>query len=412
MNKPETENKNKLARLFILLTVFIYSMGFGIIMPALPQLIIELENISLSEATFHAAWLGAAYAIAQFLMGPLMGNLGDRFGRRPIFLFSLFGFGIDFLLMGLAPNIIWLFIGRAIAGGLGAIFGPANAAMADISSDKDRAKSFGLIGAAFGIGFIMGPAMGGFLADWGTRIPFFVAGALALANAIFGYFIFPETMKQGDKRDFDWKRSNPLGALISLSKTPSLLPIAAVYFLWLTATNVYPASWAFFAIAQFGWDSKTIGLSLTMVGASMALVQGFVIGPMVAKFGERRTAQYGMCFAGLSFITLAFMQNGNIALALCGLMGLQGIIMPSISAMMSQRTPSSAQGELQGFNGSLSALSFLLAQLVYNGSLSYFTSANAPIKFAGAPFILALFFTISAFVTLYFVAKNKKHISY
>lgn len=213
----------KRARRFVLLTVFIYSIGFGIIMPVLPDLIRELTNVSLSEATRIGAWIGAAYGIFQFLLGPLMGNLGDRFGRRPVFLVSLFGFGADFLLMGLAPSIIWLFVGRSIAGGFGAIFGPANAAMADMSAAEDRAASFGKVGAAFGLGFIMGPALGGLLAEYGTRLPFFVAGGLAFANGIYGYFVFPETMGEERRRPFEWRRANPLGALASLRDRKSVV---------------------------------------------------------------------------------------------------------------------------------------------------------------------------------------------
>ena len=223
-------NIQKRAKRFVLLTVFIYSVGFGIIMPVLPDLIRELANVGLAEATRLGAWIGAAYGIFQFLLGPMVGNLGDRFGRRPVFLVSLFGFGTDFLLMGLAPSIIWLFIGRSIAGGFGAIFGPANAAMADMSAAEDRAASFGKVGAAFGLGFIMGPALGGLLGEFGTRVPFFVAAGLAFANGIYGYFVFPETMPKERQRAFDWRRSNPLGALASLGKIKGILPIAFIYF--------------------------------------------------------------------------------------------------------------------------------------------------------------------------------------
>ena len=194
---------------FVLLIVFVYSVGFGIIMPVLPELIMELEDVTLSQATFIGGLIASAYAVFQFLMGPLVGNLGDKFGRRPIFLLSLAGFSIDFLLMGFAPSILWLFIGRSVAGALGAIFGPANAAMADISSSEDRAKGFGLVGAAFGIGFIIGPALGGLLSDFGTRVPFFVASGLAAVTFIYGYFAFPETMPEESRRDFSLRRANP-----------------------------------------------------------------------------------------------------------------------------------------------------------------------------------------------------------
>jgi MFS transporter, DHA1 family, tetracycline resistance protein len=379
----------KRAKRFVLLTVFIYSVGFGIIMPVLPDLIGELSGVGLAEATRLGAWIGAAYGIFQFLLGPMVGNLGDRFGRRPVFLISLFGFGADFLLMGLAPSIIWLFIGRSIAGGFGAIFGPANAAMADMSSTEDRAASFGKVGAAFGLGFIVGPALGGVLGDFGTRLPFLVAAGLAFANGIYGYFVFPETMPKERQRPFEWRRANPLGALASLGKIKGILPIAFIYFVWICAINVYPASWAFFAPAQFGWDSKMVGISLTLVGVSMVTFQTFIIGRTVKKFGERGTAMIGMAFGIVSFVITAFLTSGTIALMMNVLNGFSGMAMPAINAMMSMRTPANQQGELQGVTGSMSALAFLTAQLVYNNTLATFTAGNASMYFPGAPFLIS-----------------------
>ncbi len=395
------------AQRFVLLTVFIYSVGFGIIMPVLPKLIMELEGVSLSEATALGAWVGASYAIFQFLLGPMIGNLGDRFGRRPVFLFSLAGFGLDFLLMGLAPSILWLFIGRSIAGGLGAIFGPANAAMADMSEATDRAASFGKVNAAFGLGFILGPAIGGLIADYGTRLPFFIAGGLALANCLYGYFAFPETMAAERRRPFQPRRANPFGALASLGKIQGILPIALIYFLWVTATNVYPASWSFFAPAQYGWDSKMVGISLTVVGISIALFQSLVIGRAVKKFGERMTAIIGIVAGGTMFVIYAFLTNGTVAIFLTLFNGLSGMAMPAINAMMSMRTPPDQQGELQGMNGSLSALAFLVAQLVYNNVLSIFTQNDAPVHFPGAPFIIAAAIALTALVSLIMLAKRR-----
>lgn len=384
-----TDQQRQSATRFVLLTVFIYSAGFGIIMPVLPELIQELEGVSLSEATMIGGFVGAAYALFQFLMGPLVGNLGDRFGRRPVFLVSLLAYGIDFILMGLAPTIIWLFIGRSIAGGLGAIFGPANAAMADISSSEDRAKSFGLVGAAFGVGFIIGPALGGFLGDYGTRVPFFFAGGLAFLNFIYGWFAFPETMAPEEKRGFDWRRANPVGALLNLRKLPNVLGVAVIYFMWMLSSSIYPISWAFFAPAQYGWDSKTVGLSLTCVGLSMALVQAFLIGRFVKNLGERKTAIFSILVAIVIFIVYVFTDSSWVAFAMCLVVGLQAMAMPSINAMMSRRTPNNMQGELQGFNGSMGALAAMIAPLLYNGSLAYFTNDDAPFRFVGAPFAIA-----------------------
>jgi DHA1 family tetracycline resistance protein-like MFS transporter len=419
----------KRASRFILLTVFIYSMGFGIIMPVLPDLIRELEGVSLAEAARYGAWIGAMYAAFQFLCGPLAGNLGDRFGRRPIFLISLFGFGIDFMLMGLAPNILWLFAGRAIAGGLGAIFGPANAAMADMSSAEDRAKSFGLVGAAFGVGFIFGPAIGGmlgsatlmqgffggtlglttigeFLAEHSTRVPFFVAAAMALMNAVYGFFVFPETLDPERRRPFILARANPLGALSNLGKIKGILPIALIYFLWVFAGNVYPTSWTFFAQAQYGWGSDLVGVSLTLVGLSMLIVQAFVIGRMVTRFGERKTAYAGMVGGLIVYGFLAFVTNGTLGLLLVFLGGVQGVTQPALNAMMSQRTPPNQQGELQGMIGSMTALSFFLSHLAYNNVFASFTEDGAPIHFPGATFILAITATLIAIIGLALVSRR------
>ena len=396
----------KRARRFVLLTVFIYSVGFGIIMPVLPDLIRKLADVDLAEATRLGAWIGATYGIFQFLLGPLVGNLGDRFGRRPVFLVSLFGFGTDFLLMGLAPSIIWLFVGRSIAGGLGAIFGPANAAMADMSAAEDRAASFGKVGAAFGFGFIMGPALGGLLGDFDTRLPFFVAAGLAFANGIYGYFVFPETMPKERQRPFEWRRANPLGALTSLSKIKGILPIAFIYFVWVCSINIYPAAWAFFAPAQFGWDTRMVGVSLTLVGVSMVVFQTFVIGRAVKRFGERGTAMIGMGFGIVSYIVVAFLTNGTIALMLNVINGFSGMAMPAVNAMMSMRTPPDQQGELQGLTGSMSALAFLLAQLAYNNVLATFTASDAPVYFPGAPFIIAAIMGTLAIIALFLLPRR------
>ncbi len=381
--------QRKMATAFVLFTVFTYSMGFGIIMPVLPDLIMELEGVSLSEATLIGGYLAASYALFQFLLGPLVGNLSDKYGRRPIFLLSLLGFGIDYALMGFAPNIIWLFIGRSIAGGLGAIFGPANSAMADMSSGEDRAKGFGLVGAAFGIGFIVGPALGGLLGDFGTRVPFFVASALAIVNFIFGLIAFPETLVPEKRRTFDFARANPAGALSNLRKHPSILGMALAYFLWMLSTAIYPSTWAYFAPAQFGWDSRTVGYSLALVGLSMALVQTLILGRSVNRYGERKTVIIGLSGAICFMLCYAFITSAALVFVICAFVGIQGMVMPSLNAMMSRRLPDDMQGELQGFNGSLGALATLAAPLVYNTALSHFTAPERTSQFAGAPFVIA-----------------------
>ena len=400
----------KRATRFVLLTVLIYSMGFGIIMPVLPDLIRHLADVDAAEAARIGAWIGATYGLFQVLLMPTVGNLGDRFGRRPVFLVSLFSFGLDFLLMGLAPNIGWLFVGRAIAGGLGAIFGPANAAMADMSSTDNRAASFGKVGAAFGMGFILGPVVGGFLGDFGPRVPFFVAAGLAFANGIYGWLVFPETMAKEKQRPFEWKRANPLGAFASLGHIKGILPVALIYFLWALAGNVYPSSWSFFAPIQYGWDSRMVGISLGLVGVSMALFQAVIIRRFITRFGERRTAYIGMLSGIASYLVVAFVPYGGVILALLLVNGFSGMVMPSLNAMMSMRTPPSQQGELQGLIGSLSALSLMIAQFTYNYALAAFTETGAPMRFPGAPFVIAATIGAIALLSLLMLRKRRDHL--
>lgn len=396
----ETPSNQRHAVRFVLMTVFVYAVGFGIITPVLPELIVELEGISLSDAAFIGGMIAISYAICQFLMGPLVGNLGDRFGRRPVFLLSLAGFSIDFCLMGFAPNILWLFIGRSMSGALGAIFGPSNAVMTDLFPPEERAKRFGMVGAAFGIGFVIGPAIGGFLGEFGARTPFFVAAGMAGALFIYGFFKFKETLPEERRRAFSWKRANPLGAFLALRQLQGVIGIASIYLIWVTSTNIYPVVWAYFAPIQFGWDSKMVGISLTCAGISMFLAQSFLIGRIVTILGERKTAITAISFASLVMLFYTVNTSGTLALGICFLVGVQSMAMPCINAMMSRRTPSTQQGELQGFNGSLAALAALFAPLLYNTSLSYYTNPNASVTFAGAPFVISAALGIIAVIAL------------
>ena len=397
----------KRASRFILLTVLIYALGFGIILPVLPDLIRHLAKVDAAEAARIGAWIGATYGLFSLLFMPMVGNLGDRFGRRPIFLISLFAFGADFLLMGFAPSIVWLFVGRALAGGLGAVFGPANAAMADMSSPEERASSFGKVGAAFGLGFMLGPVLGGFLGEFGPRIPFFVAGSLAFANGIYGWFVFPETMAKEQQRPFEWKRANPLGAFASLRRINGIIPIAFIYFLWSIAGSVYPASWSYFAPIQYGWDSRMVGISLGVVGISMVVFQAFVIRPAITRFGERNTAYIGMASGIFGYVCVAFIPYGGIILALFLMNGFSGLGPPSLNAMMSKRTPPSQQGELQGLIGSLTSLAMMFAQFTFNYALAAFTEVGAAIRFPGAPYLIAAAIGSAAILTLFLLPKTQ-----
>lgn len=373
----------------VLFSVFLFAVGFGMMMPALPALILTIEDVSLSQATLLGGYVAASYAFFQFLLGPLMGNLSDRFGRRPVLLACIAGFALDLLIMGIAPSILWLFIGRSLAGGFGMIFGPANAIMADITPAESRTKSFGLTGAAFGVGLIFGPALGGLLGEMGVRIPFLVSAAIMVVNLLITWWRVPETLEPQSRRPFEIKRANPLGSITSLSSTSGLLNLCLVLIFWQMSFAIYQTTWLFFSSIQYGWDSSTIGLSLAIIGISVVIVQGMLMGRLVQKVGERKTAQIGILVA--IFTSAGFMMTdiGTIALILCAFVGLQAMAVPSIIGMMSRRLSEETQGELQGFFSSATALAALLAPLIYNSSLSYFTGPAAPMLFAGIPFLLS-----------------------
>jgi len=391
---------NRSAVRFVVLTVLIDAIGFGIVMPVLPGIVMKLGHVGLAEATRIGGWLGVIYAAVQFLSGPMMGNLGDRFGRRPIILGALAGFAIDYALMGFAPTLGWLFLGRALAGLFGASFGPAGAAMADLSAPEERAKHFGMIGGAFGVGFVIGPAIGGLLGEIGPRWPFYAAAVLAAGNFLLGLFAFPETHAKQEIARFQWKRANPLGALIALRGHKGVLPVAFASFWWALASMIYPTTWAFFAIAAFNWTPGLIGASLALVGLLMALSQVLLVGRVVKRFGERRSAEIGIGFAMCGFIAYALLRNGWFVFPVLALTAMQSLVMPSMSGLMSRRVPADAQGELQGFSGSIAALAAIIAPAIYSPALAWFTGPRAPFWFPGIAFAMATVAALVALITL------------
>ncbi len=388
-----------------MLVVLTYAIGFGVIMPVLPELVMELSNRPLAEATAIGGGLAATYAIFQFACSPAIGNLGDRFGRRPVVLIALAGFAVDYAVMAFAPDIFWLFVGRAIAGGLGAVFAPAQAIMADITPRAERASAFGLLGAAFGIGFIIGPALGGLIGELGTRAPFFVAAGLAGVTFLYGLLRFQETLPKERRRPFQWRRANPLGAILSLRSVAGLWPLAGAYLCWISAVNIYPVAWAWFASARFEWGPGMIGLSLVLTGLSMAFYQARIIGPLTARAGPVKAIRIGLAGAIAGFLFYMINPIGWLVLPVGLLLGIQGIIQPSLSALLSGAVDDDQQGELLGFNASLAALAAIIAPLAYNPLLAYFTSPQAPVHFSGAPFVLAALFACTAFVLISLRAK-------
>jgi DHA1 family tetracycline resistance protein-like MFS transporter len=326
----------------------------------------------------------------------VVGNLSDHFGRRPVLLVSLLAFGIDYLLMGLAPTILWLFVGRALAGIAGASHTTANAYIADVSPPERRAQNFGLMGAAFGLGFILGPAIGGLLGDYGPRAPFFAAAALALLNLSYGLFVLPESLPRESRRPFHWRRANTLGTVLQLRAYPTVPALAAALFLWTLGHQVLPTTWAFYTIQKFGWSSREVGFSLAFAGVLMAVIQAGLTRVLVPRMGERWAVLVGLTSGGLGYLGYAFAWQGWMMYAamLVGMLG--GLTFPSLNALMSQQTPKSAQGELQGAVASVFSLTAIVGPVMMSQLFGYFTGPRAPTYFPGAAFVAAFVLTLAA----------------
>lgn len=385
---------------FVLSTMFLNAMAFGVIIPVVPDLVMALSHSNIAHATAIGGWLSLTFAAMQFVFSPVIGNLSDRFGRRPVLLGSLFGFACDFLIMALAPTLGWLFLARVLSGLFGSTNAPAQAVLADITPADDRARLYGLISAAFGAGFVMGPAVGGLLGEIDYRWPFYASAILAFANFIYGWLALPETLAPENRRPFDWRRANPVGALIKLRQMPGLTPITIIYFLWQLASLIYPMTWAYFAIGRFGWSNALVGVSLALMGIAMAIAQSLFARRAIARFGERRMAEIGLVGAITIMVILTFNQNGWVALAVMPLIAISSFIHPCLTAMMTRRASRTTQGEVQGIASSSMAVGSVIAPLLYNPLLAWFTSANAPVHFYGIGFAVASLIAISALVGL------------
>ena len=386
----------RLPVLFIMFTVLIDAMGIGLIMPVMPDLMVEVGGGTLGAAAFWGGLLSTSFAAMQFLFGPVVGGLSDRFGRRPILLVSLVAMAADYLLMAVAGTIWLLLIGRIIGGITAATHSTANAYIADISKPEDKSANFGLIGAAFGIGFVLGPLIGGLLAEYGTRAPFYAAAVLAGLNALFGWVILKETVTDAIRRPFSLKRANPFGAFKALSKLPMIGTLLGVYFVYSIAHTVYPAIWSYFGKERFDWDPATIGLSLGLFGIMMAFVQGFLIRPAINYLGERGTIIYGLFFDIIAFGFLSLVTSGTVALFFIPVAALAGIVSPALQGLMSQAVGDDQQGELQGALTSLSALGMIISPMLMTSTFAAFTAETAPFYMPGAPFLLALILTLIA----------------
>ena len=380
---------------FIFITVLVDAVGFGIILPVLPELIMKLTGEGLSQASIYGGWLWFAYAVMQFFCAPVLGNLSDRFGRRPVILFSLLTFGIDYLIMGFAPTLFWLFVGRSIAGMAGASFTPAYAYLADVSPPHRRAQNFGLIGAAFGAGFILGPAIGGLLGALGTRAPFFAAAGLALINFLFGLFVLPESLPRDSRRSFDLRRANPLGTLLQIRKYPSVIGLLQVLFLWQLAHQVFPSTWAYYTMLKFNWSEQAVGISLAFVGTIMAFSTAGMTRLLVPRLGEQRAALSGLLSGSAAFFGYAFASRGWMMFAFLVAWLFAGLVQPSIQGLMSRQVPANAQGELQGGVASLYSLTAVVGPPLMTQLFGYFSSERARIHFPGAAFLCAALLAIA-----------------
>lgn len=400
--------KNNKAIGFIFITLILDITGLGLIIPVLPDLIKELINGTLSQAAIYGGYLTATYAVMQFVFAPVLGGLSDKYGRRPVLLFSLFGFGLDYLFLFFAPTIAWLFVGRAIAGITGASITTASAYIADISTNENRAKNFGMIGAAFGIGFIIGPAIGGLLGSFGTRIPFLVAAGLTLLNWLYGYFVLPESLPVQNRRPFDIKRANPLGSLLQLKKYPSLSGLIIAFFFIYIASHAIQSNWGFYGIEKFGWSEKMIGLSLGFVGLLIGIVQGGLIRYINPKIGDEKSVYYGLTLYALGMLGLAFASETWMVFAILIPYCLGGICGPALQSIITKNVAPNEQGELQGALTSLISVTTVIGPMLMTGLFSQFTRKNAEIYFPGMPFILgAILMLASVFIAYKTLEKNK-----
>ena len=393
--------KSKAALGFIFFTLLLDVIGLGIIIPVIPKLIEELIHGNISQAATYGGWLTFAYAFMQFFFSPMIGNLSDKFGRRPVLLFSLLGFGIDYVFLALAPTIGWLFVGRIIAGITGASFTTATAYIADISTPKNRAKNFGMVGAAFGLGFIIGPVIGGLLGEYGSRIPFVASAILSFINVIYGYFVLPESLPVENRRPFEWKRANHFGAFKHLRKYPVVATLAISYFLVYFAGQSVQTVRAFFGIERFKWSTGMIGLSLGAIGLLVGLVQGVLIRWINPILGNKKSFYIGFALYALGLLLFSLATEGWMMFIFLVPYCLGGIAGPALQSIITGQVPANEQGELQGTLTSLISATSIISPIIMTGLFSHFTAKSNPIYFPGAPFLLGSVLMIAAGLVAY-----------
>lgn len=395
------QEKRPAALSFIFITLLIDVIGLAIIIPVFPKLIEGLIHGDISDASKMSGLLLVAYAVMQFLCAPLVGNLSDKYGRRPVLLFSLLGFGVDYLFLAFAPTIGWLFVGRIIAGITGASFTTASAYIADVSSPEKRAQNFGMIGVAFGLGFILGPVIGGILGKMDTHYPFYAAAALALLNAAYGFFILPESLPKEHRRDLDWKRCNPLGTLLQLKKYPSVINLSVCLFIVYFAGHAVQSVWTFYTMQKFNWNEDVVGYSLGFIGLMIALVQGGLIRIAIPKLGQERSIWIGLMLYAVGMVLFGLANKGWMMFAYMVPYALGGIAGPALQGIMTNQVPANEQGELQGGLTSLMSLSSIFGPWFMTYIFYYFTNASAPVYLPGAPyFVAAVLMMLSAILAM------------
>ena len=390
---------------FVAVTILLDTIGFGLIMPVLPRLLIELTGESINEAAIDGGWLAFVYAAMQFVFAPVLGNLSDRFGRRPVLLAAIGALGIDYIIMGWAPTLGWLFLGRAIAGVAGASFTPAYAYVADLSPPERRAQNFGIVSAMFGVGFIAGPALGGLLGELGPRAPFFVAAALSLINFLYGWIVLPESLPPHKRRAFDWKRANPLGTLAQMRKQPVVLGLLGALFLWMVGHQVMPATWSFYTKFRFGWSEAMIGGSLAAAGVVIAISQATLLRFIVPRLGERRAALICIAIAAVGYVGYGIATAGWMMFAWLATWFFGAIVNPTTNALMSHRVSADAQGELQGAVASLYSLSSIVGPPIMTQLFGRFSGESSSPRVPGAAFFAAAALAMASFAIYSWVTR-------
>lgn len=386
---------------FIFITMLIDIIGIGIIIPVIPKLLQELNHSDISEAAKLGGWLAFAYAFTQFLFAPLIGSLSDKYGRRPVLLLSLFAFAIDYLVLALAPTVVWLFVGRIIAGVTGASISTAMAYISDVSTPENKAKNFGLVGAAFGIGFIIGPVIGGLLGQFGSRVPFYAAAILCFVNFIYGFFVLPESLKPEKRRLFEWKAANPIGALVRLKKYPILIGLVAAMFFMYFASHAVHGNWSFYTMYRYNWDERMVGISLGVIGLLVALVQGVLVRYINPRIGNGKSILIGFALNAIGMFLIAVAVQEWMVFAFLIPYSLGGLAGPAIQSEITNHIPADEQGQIQGTLASLNSATATFGPLVMTSIFYFFTHDKAPFIFPGAPFVLAGLLMLFAWLMAY-----------